>query len=311
MNGNIKVGLALGSGSARGWSHIGVIEELESLGIKPDIVVGSSIGALVGGVYVANYLSEFKQWVTQLKMWDVMGFLDVSLKGGGLVQGRKIFNYIQGQVGKSAIEDLDKRFAAVATDLETGQEVWFKRGPLMEAIQASCAIPGVFSPANYRDRWLVDGGVVNPVPVSLARALGADLVIAVNLNSDIVGKHFRKTQLGLGSPLIDTSTEVKKEKNGAESFVDRIGAYFSNVGEDGEAQPVNPGVMEVIASSLNIMQDRITRSRMAGDPPDVLLTPRLSELTLLEFHRAEEAIEEGRICVQRSKDLLKMVGLIS
>ena len=293
-----KIGLVLGSGSARGWAHIGVIEELESLGIHADIVVGCSIGSLVGAAYSANETQALKDWVLELRMIDVMSFMDLTFKTG-FVDAHRLFGFFQEQFGAVQIEDLDKPFATVATELVSGREIWFREGLLIPAIRASSALPGLFAPLDHEGDFLVDGGLVNPVPISLARAMGADLVIAVNLNAEIVGKRFKKNNVA------DEDSSIKKDEGTESTFMAKVSEYF---GASGKSSP--PGFMEVMASSINIMQDRITRSRMAGDPAEVLVTPRLAHFGMMEFNRAEEAIEEGRASVQRILPQLESYGLI-
>jgi len=288
------IGLALGGGAARGWSHIGVLRELAALGVTPDVVCGTSIGALVGGLYVSGHLDPFEAWIRELDKADIVRYLDVKpLAGGGFVEGKRLIDFFRARFGDIAIEKLPKPFGAVATDLNSGQEVWLREGSLLDAIRASIALPGIFKPVKFRGRWLVDGGLVNPVPVSLCRALGAELVIAVNLNGDIVGKHRRgkprAAQAGANSEesvLEKLSAELKQRASVLVSqlFPDQAGA---------------PGMFDVLADSINIMQDRLTRSRMAGDPPDLILAPRLAHIGLLEFDRAQEAIVEGEACVRR------------
>lgn len=288
-----KIGLALGSGSARGWSHIGVINALAKIGVEPDIVCGCSIGGLVGASYAAGNLQELERWVRSLSKIDVARLLNFSMNG--FVDVDRLQSFILQYVGNEAqkIEALDKIFATVATDLETGREVWFTEGSLVEAVWSSISLPGVFPPVRSQDRWLIDGGLVNPVPVSLCRALGAEYVIAVNLNGDIVGKHFYQQQ----KP--DALLEEREESGGfADDISKALKEYSGRLFGSGEKLRV-PGFFDTLASSINITQDRITRSRMAGDPPDITLTPKLSHLGLLEFFRAEEAIVEGEDCVTR------------
>ena len=171
------VGLALGSGSARGWAHIGVIQGLEEIGVKPQVVAGTSIGALVGGAYVTNTLNEFADWVQSLTVKDVFGLLDISLSGG-MVKGEKLFNFFREHHDNPDIETLEKKLVTVATDMKSGREIWITKGTMLDAARASCALPGLFSPVKMQGRWMLDGGLVNPVPVSAARAMGADVVIA-------------------------------------------------------------------------------------------------------------------------------------
>lgn len=294
-----RVGLVLGSGAARGWAHIGVIEELSSMGIEADVVAGCSVGALVGAAYCAGEIETLDRWVRQLRMLDVVSFMDLTFKTG-FVDARRLFEFFQQRFGDINIEELPKRYATAATELMTGREVWFKRGPLIPAIKASSALPGLFAPIEIDHKYLVDGGLVNPVPVSLARALGAELVIAVNLNAEIIGKRLRKKMHE-----IEAEPEPPVEENVESNFIDKVSDYFSS---NGKRTP--PGMMEVMATSINIMQDRITRSRMAGDPAEILITPRLAHFGMMEFNRAAEAIEEGRLAVRRSLAQLQSYGLV-
>ena len=290
MNTDIKIGLALGSGSSRGWSHIGIINALSDLGIKPNIVCGTSIGSLVGASYVSNNLQTLEKWACSLTKFETAKFLEINTSLNGFVNTERLHDFLNATVTEDnvVIENLSKQYAAVSTDLETGREIWLTNGSLIEAVWASISLPGLFPAIKNNSRWLVDGGLVNPVPVSVCRALGADIVIAVNLNGDIVGKHFEKTKA------------IKKEDNSVgdkitDLVMEYTGSLFSTT--DDSEQP--PGLFDAIASSVNITQDRITRSRMAGDPPDIILAPKLSHIGLLEFYRADETIAEGRNCVKR------------
>ena len=183
-----RIGLALGGGAARGFAHIGVIRTLVAKGFKPDIIAGTSIGAVVGGCYAAGKLDEFEEWARSLTRRGVLGYLDVSLGGSGLISGGRLAEQLTEAVGDVTIEDLPLRFAAIATEIGTGHEIWLTRGRLADALRASYALPGIFPPVQVGERWLVDGALVNPVPVSAARALGARLVIAVNVNTDLFGR---------------------------------------------------------------------------------------------------------------------------
>jgi NTE family protein len=302
----MKVGLALGSGAARGWSHIGIINGLAEMGIEPDIVSGSSIGALVGAAYAADELDLLQAWSCSLTWKEIIRFLDPTLLGGGLIQGDRLIEFISEYVKNLEFESLKRQLGVVATELETGREIWFREGPLMEAVRASISLPGLFTPLQHQGRWLVDGGLANPVPVSLCRAMGADIVIAVNLNGDILGKHLRNT-----SRQQDKSVEVKEDDlwgRIAGQVVNSLSAKKKELMNRllGENRDV-PGLYEVLASSINIMQDRITRSRMAGDPPDVILAPRMSKLGLMEFDEAEMAIDEGLKEIRRMRPALEQL----
>lgn len=305
---NSRIGLALGSGSARGWAHIGVIQALNEMSIQPGIVAGSSIGALVGAAYASGQLDNLEKWVRLLTWKEIIKLLDISVLGGGFIQGEKLYEFAQTHVQEVAIESLARRFGAVATDLDSGREVWFRDGSLLDGVRASIGLPGLFTPVRLKGRWLVDGGLTNPVPVSLCRAMGAEVVIAVNLNGDIVGKHSRNRK--------EQTDRVRAAENVEAEFLERISSQLkSSLYERknillsqlfGEGRDT-PGIFEVLASSINIMQDRITRSRMGGDPPEIVLSPQLSQLGLMEFDKADMAIEEGRAAVQRMRPALEQL----
>jgi NTE family protein len=288
-----KIGLALGSGLARGWAHIGVMRALKRLGLEPDIVAGSSIGAVVGGLYLAGKLEKLEEWALALNKKKIIGFLDLRLRAGGLIGGNRIIQEIKKHIGDLRIEELDRPFVAVATDLVTGHEVWIQNGDITTAMRASFAMPGVFRPMRLNGRWLIDGALVNPVPVAACRALGADMVIAVNLNADIIGKARRpgsSIPTAAGFDLLKTIDQSGDE--GAPTIDSLSRRVFRRENND-------PSLFGVMVSTLNIMQDRITRSRMAGEPPDVMIAPRLGNIGLLEFDRAEDAIAEGELAVSR------------
>ncbi len=288
----MKIGLALGSGSSRGWSHIGVINALTEQGIVPDIICGTSIGSLVGASYVSNNLEKLEEWARSLTRFEMARFFDINSSFNGFVDTERLHHFLNKVVASddAVIEALDKRYASIATDLETGREIWLTEGSVLEAVWSSISLPGLFPAIKNNNKWLVDGGLVNPVPVSVCRALGADIVIAVNLNGNIVGKHFQKPK-----------EVVKKQQNSGvvSKITDLVAEYTSSVFSTAKVEEEPPSLFEAIAGSVNITQDRITRSRMAGDPPDILLSPKLAHIGLLEFYRAAEAIAEGRDCVKR------------
>lgn len=290
----MKLGLALGSGAARGWAHIGVIQQLQRIGIEPDIVCGTSIGALVGAAYMAGNVDKLEQWVRQLDKLQTARYFSINRSLKGFVNKERLHQFLHNYVVKDdqVIEDFTKPFATVATDLTTGREIWNTEGKVIDAVWSSIALPGLFPAIKHDDRWLIDGGLVNPVPVSLCRALGADVVIAVNLNSDIVGKHFR------AEPPVE-KIEPNTPSSLTERFTDMVADYTTNLFKNDKNKDEAPDLMDAIAASINITQDRITRSRMAGDPPEIILSPRLSQVGILEFYRADEAIEEGIASVER------------
>lgn len=296
-----KLGLALGSGSARGWSHIGVLEVLAEAGIEPDIVCGCSIGSLVGAAYVAGQLPRLKEFALSLTWREIARLLDVKLSTGGLIGGADVITLLRRLDIDKPIPDYEKPFAAVATDLDSGREVWLREGPIEEAVRASISLPGIFSPVAHAGRWLVDGGLVNPVPVSVCRALGADIVVAVNLNGDLVGR-------------IEAQRRKSASPNGSGDFVARLVEQMplplrvpaaAILPKLGGATPSLPGYFDVLMGSINVMQDQITRARMAGEPPHVSLVPRLGDVKLLEFNRAAEIIAEGRACAEAALPVIK------
>jgi NTE family protein len=291
-----RIGLALGSGSARGWAHVGVIRALEQAGIRPHVVCGTSVGALVGAAYAAGELDRFEHWVLGLGVQDVVGLMDVSLRSG-LFKGQRLVDFFRRHFADRPVDELTMPFAAVATALQTGEEIWLRSGSTIDAVRASIAVPGLLAPVLRDGAVLVDGGLVNPVPVSLARAMGADVVIAVDLGSDILGRHLRagSTTDGLAGVVGDW---IRKQQ-------DNLGV--SPAGQSNH-QPKMPTLPEVVASSINIMQVRIARSRMASEPPDVTIAPRLAHFRLLDFHRAKEAIEEGRSAVERVAHTLGLLN---
>ncbi|MEX0842275.1 MAG: patatin-like phospholipase family protein [Xanthobacteraceae bacterium] len=300
-----RIGLALGSGSARGWSHIGVIDALAEAGIEPDIVSGTSIGSLVGAAYVAGQLTALRQWAMAATWREIVGLMDVRLSGGGLIDGKQIVAFLQGLGIAGPIESYAKKYAAVATDLVTGREIWLQSGPIHDVVRASIALPGIISPARIGDQWLVDGGLSNPVPVSVCRALGADVIIAVNLNGDLVGRRFESepepSAMAGRAPVPNESLD-RMLRHLPEPLREQATQMIPHLLPRGSWAP---GYFDVIANSINIMQDQITRTRLAGEPPHVMLVPRLRDIELLEFNRANEAIAEGRACVEHALPMLR------
>lgn len=291
-----KIGLALGGGAARGWAHIGVIDTLTEAGIRPDIVCGTSMGALVGGVYASGRLDTLRDWALRADRRVVTSLVDVAFMAGGLIDGVRIVEWLGKLDIARTIEDLQLPYGAVATDITTGREMWLRSGALDRAIRASIAMPGIFSPVQIDDVWMVDGGLVNPVPVSLARAMGADFVIAVNVNEDLLGR-----RLVPEPPPPLEETNPAKPANFMELLKATPAAWAAPLANFRLfGSPATPGYFDVLANSLNIMQDHITRSRLAGEPPHALILPRVMEVGLLDFHRAAEAIAEGRAATERA-----------
>jgi NTE family protein len=290
-----QLGLALGGGGARGAAHVGVLQALEKHGIVPDIICGTSAGALVGGAHAAGRLDAMETWIRSLTGWRVLKTMDLRLTGGGFLRGDKV-RTIMGEAIPDAlrIETLERPFGAVATDLANGREVWLRDGALLDAVYASCALPGLFTPARRDGTWLADGGLANPVPVSLCRALGADQVIAVDLNHDVM-RHLLTTE-----PESEEPEEPEEEPSVArrawdwlnEGVRDAAESLFNRNHEQPGAEA--PALIRVATAAVNIMQERITRARMAGDPPDVLLVPRVGNLSLLDYDKADGALQQIR-----------------
>jgi NTE family protein len=296
-----KVGLALGAGAARGWSHIGVIHELVSNGIVPDVIAGTSIGAVVGGCFAAGKLEQLESFARALTRRRIFSLLDVSFSGSGVFSGGRLKTRLDRELANVRIEELPMAFAAVATEVGSGHEVWLTRGPIVESLRASYALPGIFEPVKLNGRWLFDGALVNPVPVAVCRALGADLVIAVNLIGDTM---FRGTVVSDRVVVDQTLQALDVAANTLD--VSRLGlperaqtGFFRRT--FGRREDGAPGIASAVLDALNITQDRIARSRLAGDPPDVTISARgLGRFGLFDFHHADELIASGREAVRRS-----------
>lgn len=291
-----RIGLALGSGSARGWSHIGIIEILGEAGIQPDIVCGTSMGAFVGAAYVAGRTGELKAYAEAVNLREMVRLLDVRLIGGGLIDGGQIVAFLRRLGVTEPIEAYPKAFATIATDLMTGRELIIKSGPIEQAVRASISLPGIFKPCLFDDCWLGDGGLVNPVPVSACRELGAEIVIAVNLNDNRVGRRVRRRRAGelVSGPEKPRNDLLDRIRDQMPAIIrgpaDRVAARLMGTGN------ATPGYFEVLTNSINIMQAQITESRLAVEKPDVLLVPDVREIGIMEFYRGREAIEAGRKC---------------
>jgi NTE family protein len=298
----VTIGLALGVGAARGWAHIGIIKGLIDIGIRPDVVCGTSAGALVGGSYAAGHLEELEDWLLSLDRFSVARFFDLSLTSGGLIAGKRIIGFFVDRFGDYDIQSLPNTYGAVATDLMTGHEVWFRSGSLMDAVRASISMPGIFEPFQLDGKWYVDGGIVNPVPVSLCRSLGADIVIAVDVNSGRTSKLPDNSRLkSLNTTEDETVTENDDDPLSVslpKKVKDRIGNALSNIWQGNSAKP---GLLFVLNNSAHFMQERITLSRLACDPPDFILRPNAGAIGFMDFHRAAEAIEIGKQCVKKNE----------
>jgi NTE family protein len=307
-----KIGLALGGGVARGWAHIGVLRALARAGIHPDIVVGTSMGAVVGGCYVAERLDDLEAFARGLTRRKVLGYLDFNFSGSGLITGQHLSDMLDTGLKGVDIESLDRKFVAIATEIGSGHEIWLSRGRLVDAMRASYALPGIFRPVNIHGRWLFDGAMVNPVPVSVCRALGARYVIAVNVNGDLAGRGTVVPQLeALPQPAPTPEPGLDDVDTGGNMLVRNGRAVKKLLQRQLFGRADNgPGISTVMMEAFNIVQDRIARSRLAGDPPDAIITPRLGEFSLFDFHRAEDIIARGIAAAEReTEDVVREIDL--
>ncbi len=301
-----KIGIALGGGAARGWSHIGVLQALAEVGLSPDIVVGTSIGSVVGGCYVSDKLDELEIFARSLTRRRVFGLLDFNFAGSGLISGQRLSEELNDHLKHVQIENLNNKFVAVATELKTGHEIWLSKGPLVPAMLASYALPGIFRPVRINNRWLIDGALVNPIPVSVCRALGARIVIAVNLNWDFFGKGTVVPDQDAFEEDVIPEAENKPSAGNGRAAQNLLRRQFFGQGGD------TPGISSVMMDAFNIIQDRIARSRLAGDPPDIMVMPILEEIGLFDFHMADKAIANGKQATEKIlEDIERAVSVLA
>jgi NTE family protein len=293
------IGIALGGGAARGWAHIGVLKSLIAAGLEPDIVAGTSMGAVAGACFITDRLNALEEFACGLTRRRMFGFLDFNFAGSGLITGQRLSARLEHHLQQFHIERLDRKFVAVATELGTGHEVWLNKGSLVNALKASFALPGIFRPVKINGRWLIDGALVNPIPVSVCRALGARIVIAVNLSNDLINKGgIIHDQANFSEPLLAPEDDHLPGSNG------RAALHLLHRQIFGRNEGA-PGISAVMMDAINITQDRIARSRLAGDPPDIIIGPKTGGIGLFDFHRASEAIELGARATERQIEELK------
>ncbi len=310
----VRIGIALGAGAARGWAHIGVLRELDACGLVPEVIAGTSIGAVVGGCWAGGALDDLEDFARSLTKRRVFSLLDLSFSGAGLISGNKLRQRLENALGDTRIEDMATTFAAVATEMGAGHEVWLTKGNLVEALRASYALPGIFEPMRVGNRWLFDGALVNPVPITVCRALGAELVIAVNL---VAETRWRATILNDETSLDETlgGLEAQAIDAGAappSGFLPNLRGRRGLFRGSSETNHAAPGVAATMVDAFNITQDRIARSRLAGDPPDASINAKLGRMGLFDFHRADEMIAIGREAVRRSMaDIEEQIALLT
>ena len=312
MSEPISLSLVLGSGGARGYAHIGVIQELEASGFAIRSIAGSSMGALIGGIYAAGKLGVFTDWVRPLQRLDVLRLLDWTISGGGFIKGDRIIAALKKLIGDINIEDLPIPYTAVAVDLDVQREVWFSRGSLFDAIRASIAIPTIFRPYHYQGRLLVDGGLLNPLPVSPTLRDMTDCTIAVDINAPAEPLNgctpagaLDHGAAGQASPeMLPETTKALSSDGHRATYRRRIAEFIESMMEKRERQAAigEPGAFELFARSLDTVQETITRLKLAAEPPDLLITIPRNAAAFYEFHRADEMIELGRL---RTREALR------
>jgi NTE family protein len=296
------LGVALGGGAARGWAHIGVLKALAEAGLEPDVVAGTSIGAVAGACHITGRLDALEEFACGLTRRRLFGFLDFNFGGSGLITGQRLSDRLQRHLEHVMIEQLDRKFVAVATELGTGHEIWLNKGSLVDALRASYALPGIFRPVKINGRWLIDGALVNPIPVSVCRALGATVVVAVNLNGDAFGKSaVIHDQEAFAEPLPQPPEDTNFLTGNGRAAVHLLHRQLFGRGNGA------PGISAVMMDAINITQDRIARSRLAGDPPDITVTPKVGDIGLFDFHRAGEAISLGVKAAEKQIEEIKHV----
>lgn len=297
----LRLGLALGSGGARGWAHIGALRALSKLGIKPDVICGTSMGALVGAYYLTDHLEELEDWAKRLTLLRMVRFLNFRIVRNGFIAGHRLFGEMDRTIGDLRFEDMPVPFAVIGTDLHSGHEIWFTHGPLVPAVRASFSLPAFFDPVWIENRWVIDGAMVNPVPVSVCHALGAQVVIGINLN--------------VSPPLRSSGPRAAGANDAAFSA---LPAWTGTILRGGNTKnletrdsairdPDAPSLFGVLSSTLNIVQDRVTRARMAADPPDVQILPKVGHIGILDFHTAAECIAAGETAIYQAEKELRDV----
>jgi NTE family protein len=305
-----NVGLVLGSGSSRGWAHIGVIEALEEEKIPIDYVAGCSIGSYVGAIYASGSLKSLKEFVLRMDGKKVFSYFDVVFPRSGVLNGTKrLKELFSMHTDVADFSSLNIPLMMVATDLATGKKVVLKSGSIFNALRATMSIPGLFAPVKVKDRWLVDGGLVDPVPVGVARALEADVVIAVDLNSGVVSRKKRKLQTRRTLKKTSDPPAYKSELfRKLATYYETAEINFANkISEMLRRELSTPDIIETVMTSINIMQERITRINLAVEPPDVLIQPRLGQLKMMDFDQVEHTIEEGHAAVKEKIQEIKVL----
>jgi NTE family protein len=312
-----KVGLVLGSGSSRGWAHIGAIEALEESQVPIDFIVGCSVGSYVGALYACGSLKSLKEFVLRMNGRKVFSYFDVVFPRSGLLDGsRKVKELFSMHTSVERFEDLKLPVAMVATDLKRGYKVVLASGDIMKALQATMSIPGLFAPVRIGTRWLVDGGLIDPVPVGVAKAMAADVVIAVDLNSGLISRRVVHKQAQLAEKTAPEET-LSQEPEYKHELLKKIYDYYDSaeasfrtkINELFSREEEIPDIIDTVLTSINIMQERITRVNLAVEPPDILVQPRLADLKMMDFDRVDYTIEEGYLgMMERIEDIKALLA---
>jgi NTE family protein len=298
------IALALGGGAARGWAHIGVMRAIDEAKIPVSMIAGTSIGALVGGCYLAGKLDELEEFARSITRRNLLRYIDFSFRSSGLIIGKRLADKMDEHIGHLEIEDLDRRFIAIATDIKSGAEIWLNSGSLSQGIRASYALPGVFQPVEHFNRLMVDGALVNPVPISACRAYEARVVVAVHLDRYTAGRCAVVRSSSMDIHKLEAAEGEIPSEEAASSW---LPFGLGNIAVASE-KTSRLGITGIMIESFNIIQDRIVRSRMAGDPPDYIMRPRVGDIGLSDFHRANESIEHGYQEAIRQIEVLEQTG---
>lgn len=318
MTSRKTVGLVLGAGASKGWAHIGIIEALVEANIPIDFIAGSSVGAYVGAIYAGGGLDRLKEFLLKMDGKKIFSYVDVAISRSGLLNGTKRVNELFSMhTDAVTFADLSIPLVMVATDIERGRKVILKDGPIIDALRATMSYPGLFSPVMVDGKWLIDGAVVDPVPVGIARAMGADVIIAVDLNARIVSHH--RGGLSSEKNKKDGSLFVRqtsKEELKRHPIINKISAYLGNIENlfkdknNSLQQEVasTPEIIETVMAAIGIMEERITRMNLTVDRPDILIQPRLGEMKMMNFDQVAHAIEEGYTGAQEKlEDILSIL----
>jgi NTE family protein len=288
LNRKKRIGLVLGGGGAKGGAHIAVIRGLTKLGIRPHFVTGCSAGALLGGLYAAGYFEEFCELIDKISLKDIPSLIDVKLGSAGLIKGDKFLSFLKSRFKDRDIKELSPKFACVATDINKGEEKAFSDGSLFDAIRASVSLPLVFAPFNLHKSIYLDGGLVDPLPIELCRKMGADVIVAVNL---FESSEYKTEKKGLSYELDAPGSLIAKNLKVVKNYLD-------------EKVKLKPNVYDISNRSIDIMQFYITKNIISSNPPEVLISPKVSDIGLLEFHKLDKAIKAGEEAFKKVKDLI-------